>query len=72
MHLAQRLLPPSAAHWFGTDEMGDDIFTRVVIGTRTSLWVGLTITGIAMLIGVPLGIISGYRGGDAARASSCA
>ena len=62
MHLAQRLLPPSAAHWFGTDEMGDDIFTRVVIGTRTSLWVGLTITGIAMLIGVPLGIISGYRG----------
>lgn len=62
MHLAQRLLRPSAAHWFGTDEMGDDIFTRVVIGTRTSLWVGLTITGIAMLIGVPLGIISGYRG----------
>ena len=63
MHLAQRLLPPSAAHWFGTDEMGDDIFTRVIIGTRTSLWVGLTITGIAALIGVPLGIISGYRGG---------
>ena len=40
--------PPSAAHWFGTDEMGDDIFTRVIIGTRTSLWVGLTITGIAI------------------------
>ena len=63
MHLAQRLRPPSALHWFGTDEMGDDIFTRVIIGTRTSLWVGLTITGIAALIGVPLGVISGYRGG---------
>lgn len=63
LHLAQRLLPPSAAHWFGTDEMGDDILSRVVIGTRTSLWVGLTITGIAMAIGVPLGVMAGYFGG---------
>ncbi len=63
MHLAQRLKPPSAAHWFGTDEMGDDIFSRVIIGTRTSLWVGLTITGLAALIGVPLGIAAGYLGG---------
>jgi peptide/nickel transport system permease protein len=63
MHLAQRLQPPSAAHWFGTDEMGDDILSRVVIGTRTSLWIGLTITGIAVAIGVPLGLAAGYRGG---------
>jgi len=63
IHLAQRLQPPSALHWFGTDEMGDDIFSRVIIGTRTSLWVGLTITGIAMIIGVPLGIAAGYLGG---------
>jgi peptide/nickel transport system permease protein len=63
MHLAAKLLPPSALHWFGTDEMGDDIFTRVVIGTRTSLWVGLTITGIAAAIGVPLGVTAGYLGG---------
>ena len=63
MHLAQRLQPPSAAHWFGTDEMGDDILTRTVIGTRTSLWVGLVITGVATLIGVPLGIAAGYLGG---------
>ena len=63
MHLAQRLQPPSAAHWFGTDEMGDDILSRVVIGTRTSLWVGLVITGIATAIGVPLGIAAGYLGG---------
>ena len=65
MHLAQRLQPPSASHWFGTDEMGDDIFTRVIIGTRISLWVGLTITGIASIIGVPLGIAAGYLGGRA-------
>jgi peptide/nickel transport system permease protein len=63
MHLAQRLQPPSAAHWFGTDEMGCDILSRVVIGTRTSLWVGLVITAVASLIGVPLGIAAGYLGG---------
>jgi peptide/nickel transport system permease protein len=63
MHLAQRLQPPSAAHWFGTDEMGCDILSRVVIGTRTSLWVGLVITSVASLIGVPLGIAAGYLGG---------
>jgi len=63
IHLAQRLQPPSSLHWFGTDEMGDDIFTRVVVGTRTSLWIGLTITGIGMAIGVPLGLASGYLGG---------
>ena len=63
MHLAQKLLAPSAAHWFGTDEMGCDILTRVVVGTRTSLWVGLTITGVAAAIGVPLGVAAGYLGG---------
>jgi peptide/nickel transport system permease protein len=63
IHLANRLRAPSAAHWFGTDEMGDDILTRVVVGTRTSLWVGLVITGIAAAVGVPLGIAAGYLGG---------
>ncbi len=63
IHLTQRLLPPSGTHWFGTDEMGDDILSRVVLGTRTSLWVGLSITAIAALIGVPLGIAAGYLGG---------
>jgi peptide/nickel transport system permease protein len=63
IHLAQRLQPPSAQHWFGTDEMGGDILSRVVIGTRTSLWVGVVITGVAALIGVPLGIAAGYLGG---------
>ena len=65
MHLAQKLRPPSWAHPFGTDEMGDDILSRVLIGTRTSLWVGLAITGGAALIGVPLGIAAGYLGGAA-------
>jgi peptide/nickel transport system permease protein len=63
IHFGAKLKPPSAAHWFGTDEMGDDIFTRVVLGTRTSLWVGLTITVIAAAIGTPLGVIAGTLGG---------
>ena len=62
IHLAQRLQPPSVVHWFGTDEMGNDIFTRVIVATRTSLEIGLIITGVATTIGVPLGIIAAYRG----------
>lgn len=63
VHLDNRLKPPSLAHPFGTDEMGNDILSRVIVGTRTSLWIGLTITGVAALIGVPLGIFAGYMGG---------
>lgn len=63
MNLGNRLKPPSAQHWFGTDEMGNDLFSRVVLATRTSLWVGLTIVGIATIVGVPLGIAAGYFGG---------
>lgn len=63
VHMSQRLLPPSAEHWFGTDEMGADIFSRVIIGARTSLWIGIVITGLGALIGIPLGIIAGYKGG---------
>lgn len=61
--LAQRLQPPSFGHPFGTDEMGNDILSRVIVGARTSLWIGLVITGLATLIGVPLGITAGYVGG---------
>lgn len=61
--LDQRLLPPSWNNPFGTDEMGNDILSRVIIGTRTSLWIGLLITGIGAGIGVPLGIFAGYVGG---------
>jgi peptide/nickel transport system permease protein len=63
VNLAQKLLAPSSAHWFGTDEVGNDILSRILIGARTSLRIGLTVTLIAALIGVPLGIAAGYRGG---------
>jgi peptide/nickel transport system permease protein len=63
MNLANKFRPPSTSHLFGTDEVGGDIFSRVVIGTRLSLSVGLSITGIAIVIGVPLGIAAGYLGG---------
>ncbi|MET7241742.1 ABC transporter permease [Methylobacterium sp. EM32] len=58
--LSQRLLPPSFAHPFGTDEMGADLLSRVIVGTRISLWIGLIITVVGAGIGVPLGIIAGY------------
>lgn len=63
VHLERKLLPPSRAHWFGTDEVGNDVYTRVVLGARVSLQIGLVITLIAALIGVPLGLAAGYVGG---------
>ena len=55
--------PPSALHWFGTDELGRDILSRVIYGARASLMAGAISVGIALGIGVPLGLLSGYRGG---------
>jgi peptide/nickel transport system permease protein len=55
--------PPSAAHWFGTDELGRDILTRVIYGARASLMAGAISVTIALTVGVPLGLLSGYRGG---------
>ena len=63
VNLANKLRPPSAAHWFGTDEVGNDILTRVIIGARISLLVGIGITFAAALIGVPRGILAGLAGG---------
>jgi len=57
------LLPPSAAHWFGTDELGRDVFTRVIFGTRVSLSVGFVAVGISVLIGTVVGLFSGFYGG---------
>jgi peptide/nickel transport system permease protein len=57
------LLPPSAEHWFGTDELGRDIFSRVLMGARASIEAGFVAILIPVLIGVPLGVISGYLGG---------
>src|SRR5690349_6624744 len=55
--------PPSAAHVFGTDDVGRDVFTRVIFGARASLLAGVISVSIALSIGVPLGLIAGYRGG---------
>ena len=55
--------PPSAAHWFGTDDLGRDVLARVVYGSRASLAAGAISVSIALSIGVPLGLLAGYRGG---------
>ena len=55
--------PPSALHWFGTDELGRDVLSRVIYGARASLLAGAISVGIALCIGVPFGLLSGYRGG---------
>ncbi len=57
------LAAPSAAHIFGTDTLGRDIFSRIVYGSRVSLAIGFTAVGIAVLIGLFLGSIAGYYGG---------
>lgn len=62
-NMANALKAPSAAHWFGTDQLGMDIFSRVIAGTRVSLTVGLLAVSIALTIGVVLGSIAGYLGG---------
>ena len=54
---------PSAAHWLGTDEIGRDILSRMIWGARASLTAGVLSVGIAVFLGVPLGILAGYFGG---------
>lgn len=57
------LQPPSAAHWFGTDEFGRDILSRVIWGSRASLTVAIGAAVLSALVGVPLGLTAGYFGG---------
>ncbi|HLU31811.1 MAG TPA: ABC transporter permease [Acidimicrobiia bacterium] len=61
--VTNRLSPPSGDHWFGTDELGRDVFSRVIIAARVSLQVGFIAVGIALALGVPIGLLSGYYGG---------
>lgn len=55
--------PPSAAHWMGTDEIGRDVYSRLVWGARTSLLAGVVSVAFALVFGVPLGVLAGYVGG---------
>lgn len=63
LDVANRLSGPSLDHPFGTDNIGRDVFSRVVIASRVSLQVGAISVGIALALGVPIGLISGYYGG---------
>lgn len=60
--LANRLQAPSAEHWFGTDDFGRDVLTRILYGARISLWVGFSSVIGAVVVGTFLGIIAGYYG----------
>jgi len=61
-HIMQRLKPPSWEFPFGTDGLGRDMVSRVILGTRTALGVALAVVGLSILIGVPLGMLAGYFG----------
>lgn len=63
--LALGVSAPSVKHWFGTDELGRDLFTRVLYGGRISLMVGFAATGVSLFVGVLYGAIAGYLGGRA-------
>ncbi|MBQ3437313.1 MAG: ABC transporter permease [Fusobacterium sp.] len=62
-NLSNRLMPPNAKNWLGTDEFGRDIFARLVHGARVSLKVGILAVGLSIIMGGTLGAISGFYGG---------
>lgn len=61
--LSQSFQAPSSVHWFGTDQQGRDILSRILVGTQVSLSVGLLAVAISLTVGVTLGAIAGYKGG---------
>jgi ABC-type antimicrobial peptide transport system permease subunit len=63
IQVGDKFLPPSSSHWLGTDDLGRDIFSRIVDGTRISLRVALLVLFIAGVVGTVLGVVAGYFGG---------
>lgn len=61
--LAIRLSPPSSAHWFGTDELGRDILSRIIYGARISMLVGTSVVAASLAVGLIIGSVAGYYGG---------
>ncbi|MGI5154740.1 ABC transporter permease [Microbispora sp. CA-102843] len=62
-HPLEALLPPSGAHWFGTDQVGRDVLSRVLFGARTSLLIAVAVLAVSGVAGVILGVVAGYAGG---------
>ena len=62
-HLSNTLAAPSSAHWLGTDDLGRDVFSRLLYGTRVAIYASFLAVGLAVLLGLPLGILAGYAGG---------
>jgi hypothetical protein len=62
-NLADRLLPPNAEHWLGTDQLGRDIFDRIVWGSRITLYIVGLVAVLVVPIGLAIGIVAGYSGG---------
>jgi peptide/nickel transport system permease protein len=60
---AVRFAPPSAAHWLGTDDLGRDLFSRIVYGARISLEVGVIVTLVSSIVGMSIGALAGFYGG---------
>jgi peptide/nickel transport system permease protein len=63
MDIMARMKPPDATHWLGTDEFGRDVLSRMLYGARLSLLMGIGATFVSLVIGVPLGLAAGYKGG---------
>ena len=61
--LKERLQAPNAAHWFGTDDIGRDLFSRVMYGARYSLAIGFATVALSLLVGMPIGAVCGFFGG---------
>jgi peptide/nickel transport system permease protein len=63
LDLTGRLMGPSAAHWFGTDELGRDILSRILFGARISLIVAVSVVGLSLAVGIVVGAVAGFYGG---------